>query len=112
MLEAAIHLYLDENISPKVAVQLRKRGVNATSVHEIGLTGDSDINHLTRAASLQQVLVTCDTDFLVLASTGIEHCGIGFGVQEEMSIGAWVKELELLCKVCRLEDMRNHIEYI
>ena len=68
---AAIHLYLDENISPKVAVQLRRRGFNATSIHEMGLTGD-----------------------------------------EEMSIGAWVTKLELLCSVLGLDDMRNHIEYV
>ena len=112
MFVAAIHLYLDENISPKVAIQLRRRGFNAISVHELGLTGDSDINHLTRAAALQQVLVTCDTDFLALASKGVEHSGIIFGVQEEMSIGAWVTELELLCSVFKPEEMRNHIEYV
>lgn len=109
---AAIHLYLDENITPKVAVQLRRRGINAISIHEMGLTGDSDINHLTRAAALQKVLVTCDADFLVLAAKGFEHCGIIFGIQEEMSIGDWVTNLELLCSVYGLEDMRNHIEYV
>jgi hypothetical protein len=111
-LAAGIHLYLDENITPKVAVQLRRRGINATSVHEIGLAGDTDANHLARATALQQILVTCDSDFLVLAAEGVEHSGIVFGIQEETSVGDWVTKLELLCNVYDVEDMRNHVEYL
>ena len=111
MLAAAIRLYLDENITPQVAVQLRRHGINAVSVHELGLTGDSDANHFARAVALQQVFVTCDTDFLVLTK-GVEHYGIVFGRQKRMSIGDWVTKLMLLCGVYDAEDMRNHIEYI
>lgn len=108
---AAIHLYLDENISPQVAVQLRRHGINATSVHEMGITGESDDNHLARATELQQVIVTCDTDFLSLVE-GVEHYGIVFGRQKRMSIGDWVTKLVLLCGVYDADDMRNHVEYV
>lgn len=108
---AAIHLCLDENITPKVAVQLRRRGINVTSVHELGLTGDSDANHFARAIALQQVFVTCDTDLLILAKS-TEHCGIVFGIQKRMSIGDWVTKLVLLCSVYDADDMRNHVEFL
>jgi hypothetical protein len=111
-LAAGIHLYLDENITPKVAAQLRRRGISATSVHELGLTGDSDANHLERAIAMQWVLVTCDIDFLVMAAEGAEHSGIVFGIQEEMSVGDWVTRFEMLCAVYDIEDMRNHVEYL
>ena len=109
---AAIRLYLDENITPKVAVQLRRRGVDIVSIHELGLTGDSDENHLKRATEKGRVLVTTDTDFLVMASEGIEHAGIVFGIQENLSIGDWVNGLELVAAVYSAEDMINHVEYL
>jgi predicted nuclease of predicted toxin-antitoxin system len=62
-LAAAISLYLDENVSPKVAVQLRRRGIHAVTVRDLGLLGDADKNHLVRATRMGFVLVTCDTDF-------------------------------------------------
>lgn len=109
---AAIRLYLDENITPKVAIQLRRRGVDIVSVHDLNLTGDTDANHLKRATDMQRVLVTADTDFLIMAAEGIEHAGIVFGVQENLSIGDWVNRLELVAIVYSAEDMINHVEYL
>jgi Domain of unknown function (DUF5615) len=111
-LAAVISLYLDENLTPKIAVQLRRRGIEVVSVHELGLTGDSDANHLARATVMGCVLVTSDTDFLVMAAQGVEHAGIAFGSQEDLSIGDWVKGLELLCAVYTPDDMKNHVEYL
>ena len=111
-MEAAIRLYLDENLTPKIATQLRRRGVDIVSVHELGLTGDSDENHLQRATEMKRVLVTADTDFLVMVSEGAQHAGIVFGVQEKLSIGDWVNGLELIVAVYSPEEMVNHVEYL
>lgn len=111
-MEAVISLYLDENLSPKIAQQLRRRGVDAISVHELGLTGDSDANHLNRASAMGYVLVTADTDFLIMATEGIPHAGIIFGTQEYLSIGDWVNRLELVVAVYTSDDMQNHVEYL
>ncbi len=59
-----------------------------------------------------RVLVTADTDFLILASEGVGHAGIIFGIQEYLSIGDWVRELEFRCLVYSDEDMKNHVEYL
>ena len=87
MLAAAIRLYLDESLTPKIAAQLHRRGVDIVSIHGLGLMGDNDENHLKRAAEMGRVLVTADTDFLVMASEGVTHAGIVFGVQENLRIG-------------------------
>lgn len=108
----AIRLYLDENLSPKIAVQLRKRNIDAVSVHELGLTGDSDWNHLRRATEMERVLVTADTDFLVMASEGMEHAGIIFGIQEKLSMGDWINRLELIVAVYSPHELFKHIEYL
>lgn len=109
---AAISLYLDENISPKIAEQLKRRGIDTVTVRDLGLLGDTDENHLTRATEAGRVLVTADTDFLIMVSDGTEHAGIAFGVLDALSIGDWVNRLELLANVYSPEDMLNHIEYL
>jgi hypothetical protein len=111
-LEVVIRLYLDENLSPRIAVQLRRRGIDAISARDLGVLGDEDINHLERAMGLGRVLVTGDVDFLRLAAEGVQHKGIIFGVQQDHTIGDWVKKLELICFVYTAEEMNNHVEYL
>ena len=109
---ASIRLYLDECLTPTIATQLRRRGIDVLSVHEAGLTGDSDANHLARATALQRVLVTADTDFLIMAANGVSHAGIVFGSQIDHSVGDWVRALELICVAYEADVMVGHVEYI
>jgi hypothetical protein len=113
VLAAAIRLYLDENLSPVIAEQLRLRDVDAVSVRDLGTLGESDEFHLQRAGELERVLVTTDIDFLqMVAAEGVEHHGVIFGSQQSFSIGDWVKRLELICFVHTPEYMKNHVEYL
>ncbi len=112
MLAAAIRLYFDENMSSTVVEEPRKRGMDVITVQELGVLGDTDINHLSRATTMGCVLCTQDEDFLQLASQDIEHTGIVFGRQLKHGIGDWVKGLELICAVYTPEDMHNHVEYL
>ena len=109
---AGISLYLDENLTPKIALQLQRRGIDVVTVRDLGLLGDSDENHLTRATAMGRVLATGDEDYLVMASSGIQHAGIIFGIQTDHGIGDWVKALELICLVYTADDMKNHVEYL
>jgi predicted nuclease of predicted toxin-antitoxin system len=111
-LAAAIRLYLDENLTPNIAVQLQLRGIDIVSVRDLDLLGDSDAHHLKRAVAMERVLVTADTDFLIMVSEGIEHPGVIFGTQSKHSTGDWVTKLELICSVYTMDDMKNHVEYL
>ena len=55
-------LYLDEDISPKVSIILRKRGIDAVSAHETGMLEASDENQLSFAVAEERVLVTRNRD--------------------------------------------------
>lgn len=52
---AKIRFYLDENVPVAVATQLRRRGLDAVTVRDLGVLGDSDTNHLRRAAGMGRV---------------------------------------------------------
>ena len=59
--------YFDEDISPKVAELLRKKGIDAVSAHEIGMIGASDEEQLIRAVNEKRVMVTRNrNDFIEL----------------------------------------------
>jgi predicted nuclease of predicted toxin-antitoxin system len=45
-LASAVRLYFDENVQVAVAEQMRERGIEAVTVRDLGLLGDSDENHL------------------------------------------------------------------
>jgi hypothetical protein len=54
--------YLDEDLSPKIADILRKKGVDALSAHEIGAVGASDLQQLEFAGKEKRCLVTRNRD--------------------------------------------------
>src|ERR1051325_11444532 len=94
----ALRFYLDENVQIVIAEQLRKRGIDAVTVRDLGMLGDEDTTHLARTTEMGCVLCTHDTDYIDLASSGIAHAGIVFG-QYSHSIGDWVNSLELIFTV-------------
>jgi len=111
-LAALIRFYLDENVPIAVASQLQRRGVDAVTVRDLGLLGDTDENHLMRATQLGYVLCTNDADYVEMAEFGAEHAGIVFGQQHKHGIGDWVRFLELMASLLEPDEMHNRIEYL
>ena len=73
--------YLDEDLTPVVAVALRRRGGDAVSAHGVGQIGLSDADQLAFAASQGRCLVSANAgDFRRLGDGAIEqsrpHAGI------------------------------------
>ena len=74
-------VYLDEDLSPTVALLLRQRGLDATSAHEVGNSQIPDRDQLEYATREGRTIVTRNVvDFLRLAhdavATNTRHAGI------------------------------------
>lgn len=107
-----IRFYLDENIQSAVALGLRIRGIDVLTAQEAGLRGASDQEHLAFATANERVLVTYDTDFLVIDASGQEHTGIAWCHSTKYSLGALILALVYVHSIITPEEMRNHIEYL
>ena len=62
-----IRFYLDEQIPIAIAEGLRRRGVDVLRVQEVGRSGLPDLDQLTFPLAQRRVLITMDSDFLLLA---------------------------------------------
>lgn len=109
---AELRFYLDENLPIAIAAQLLSRGVVVATVRDLGLLGDTDANHLTRAARMGYVLCTYDSDYIALAKQGIVHAGIIIGQAERHWVGEWVNGLTLYHTVYGSEEMLNRLEFL
>ena len=107
-----IKFHLDENVNKAIASGLRIRGIDVTTSPEEGLLGASDERQLAYALSQKRVIFTFDDDFLALAATGIEHCGIIYGRQQNQSIGKFISDLVLIWECLEPEYMNNNIEFV
>jgi len=108
---AGIKFYFDEHVDLAAADGLQRRGVDVLTVQAARRRGLPDDEQLSFATRENRVLVTMDSDYLVLAAQGIRHTGIAY-VQPGTSIGGLVAALLLLHGGLTPRDMEDHVEYL
>ena len=90
-------LYTDEHVPLAVIRALQRAGHDVTRAREVFPEGTSDDTHFERAIRDRRVLLTQDTDFLVLSArilaAGARHPGIVFWPQGVYTIGQVVRRL-------------------
>lgn len=106
-----IKFYLDEHVPKAVAEGLRRRGIDVTTVQDLGLQGAEDIRHLERATQDGRVIVTQDADFLRLHAAGRLHHGIVYAPQQT-SMSHLLRSLVMLQDVVSAQDMVRHVEFL
>jgi predicted nuclease of predicted toxin-antitoxin system len=75
-LDSDIRLYFDENVEVAVADQMRARGIEAVTVRDLNLLGDTDENHLVRATRMGYVLCTYDADYPRMHAEGVQQAAL------------------------------------
>ena len=107
-----IRFHLDENWHPTIADGLRRRGVDVTTMPEVGLLPASDEKQIAYALPLGRVIFTQDRDFLRLHAAVVPHAGIAYCGKDTESIGENITMLLLIWQIYEPEQMVNHVEFI
>jgi hypothetical protein len=112
----AVALYMDVHIPKAITVGLRLRDVNIITAQEDKADNLSDSALLDRATSLQRALFTFDDDLLAEAAQrqqkGITFSGVIYAHPLQVSIGNCVRDLEMIVKVGKSEDLINQVIFL
>lgn len=111
-----VALYMDEHVHRAITTSLRLRGVDVLTAQDDGRRHVTDTVLLDRATELGRVLFSQDEDLLAEANhrqrERIPFAGIAYAHQLQASIGACVRELELIAKIANPEDLADRVEYL
>lgn len=113
-----IALYTDEDITDRLAEQLRQRGYTATSAASVRTIGLSDEEQLTFATEHGWTILTYNrNDFLSLArhwhDAGREHAGVVISQQfSSREIGELLRQTCKLLETVSAEEMWNTVRYL
>jgi predicted nuclease of predicted toxin-antitoxin system len=94
-----------------VAEGLKRRGIVAFSVKDLGKLGLTDEQQLEIATLNKAAIFTHDADFLRMASRK-EHLGIIYVHQRKFSVGECVKKLKVIAETTKQEEIRNKIIFL
>src|SRR5579884_2140238 len=112
----AVQLYLDVHVDKAIHDQLRLRGVDVLRAQDNGAAQMTDEELLQRVSNLGRVIFTHDVRFKALAAewrrTGRPFSGLLFGNQLGVTVGTYVKDLELIAKATDPPEWLNVVEHL
>jgi hypothetical protein len=111
-----VALYMDQNVPRAITSGLRLGGVNVLTAFEDGAAELDDPALLDRAGELGRVLFTRDDDLLAETTqrqrAGVPFRGVIFGHQLRVSIGACIRDLEIVATAGESEDLVNAVVFL
>jgi len=111
-----VRLYLDVHVDKAIHDQLRLRGVDILRAQYDDASEMTDDVLLQRVTDLGRVIFTHDTRFKAMAEewqrTGKPFAGLLFGNQLGVTIGTYVKDLELIAKATDPIEWVNVVQHL
>ena len=111
-----LKLHMDAHIPKAITNGLRLRGIDVLTAQEDNSDKLSDPELLDRTTALNRVLFTFDDDLLAEAARrqqlSIPFSGIIYASPLNISIGACIRDLEIIAKVGEPEDLANRVEFL
>ena len=103
-------LYVDADITPKLARALRQRGYDVLSAHEAGNAAAPDSEQMEFAVAQERALLTCNAaDFTVIFEdywyADREHFGVI--VSEQLELGEMIRRVATLLDAAHAADRRR-----
>ena len=108
----AIRYFMDQHFPAAASYGLQRHGIDVLTAQAANRCGISDFDQLGFALAEQRVVVTFDTDYLVLHHSGIPHSGIAWTWDKKYSVGQLIQMLLLLHGVADRDSMQNYLEYL
>lgn len=112
----AVRLYLDVHVDKAIHDQLRLRGVDVVRAQDDGATEMSDEELLERVTVLGRVIFTQDIGFKAMAeqwqTQGKPFAGLCYGSQLGITVGTYVKDLELIAKATEPAEWLNVVQHL
>ena len=110
-----LKLYLNEHLSPRLAVQLCRYGFDVTSSQGAQMLSQDDDEQMALAASEQRAIVTFNFgDFMLLhekyIADGKDHWGIIFSTEEPT--GVLTHRLLRLLNSVTCDEMKNQVRWL
>jgi len=107
---------MDQNIPRAITVGLRLRGIDVIIAFEDKASEMNDSELLNRAGELGRVLFTQDNDLLAEAAkrqkNGILFQGVIYAHQLRISIGACVKDIEIIVKAAEPDELVSALIFL
>lgn len=104
-------LYVDADITPRLARILRGRGYDVLAAHEAGNADASDEEQMAYAAEQGRALLTCNAgDFTNIFEDYwyANHDHNGIIVSEQLELGEMIRRVARLLDTVNADDMRNN----
>jgi len=112
----AIAFYMDQHVPRAITVGLRLRGIDVITAYEDGASEFEDPVLLDRANALGRVLFTRNDDLLAEARRrqreGISFGGVIYAHQLRVSIGACIRDLEIIATAGEIDDLLDGVLFL
>ena len=104
--------YADENVPLAVSNALKRRGIDVVTTQESYMLSRDDESQFSFAVSEKRVIITHDSDFLVLATMEkMNHNGILF-FTKQIDIGQAIEEIEQVYLAYNAEELNGVILFL
>jgi hypothetical protein len=111
-----VSFYLDVHVDKAIHDQLHLRGVDVLRAQDDDASELSDEEVLRRATQLGRIVFTQDIGFKTVAEEwqrqGRIFSGLAFGNQLGVTIGTYVKDLELIAKATEPSEWLNVVQHL
>ena len=112
MSRSRLRIYLDENMDPEIAKQLRRRGIDALAARDVQMLKRGDLEQFRFAIAAGRVMCTEDSDFTDSSFFSFEHHGIAYFPNSNLGIGYAFNALLELHRKETAESMENRLVYL
>lgn len=112
----AVNFYMDAHIPKAITMGLRLLGVDVITAQDDKADNLSDPELMDRATAINRILFTFDDDLLVEAANrqkaNMPFSGVVYASPLRIPIGACIRNLEIIAKAGKPEDLANKVEFL